>query len=205
MSDMVKILPELFLPVCMFPSCLFAVRTDYLAAHLKDFHAYSNEQAVSIVHEVRMHVGATVHSQAEKEKAATYLSAGSAENEGGTILEPLSFLRIAEGRQCLFCPYRAVSVDTLFKHAMAKHNKEAKSMTAANMFRSATKMNLQSVFGGSKKRWFEVSFCAAGLESDSCPVRFMKDFHGAPRLDHIGEDSSRMNAFLATIRFDIVL
>jgi hypothetical protein len=52
MSDNIKILTQLNLPVCMYPSCHFAVKADYLASHLKDAHSVSQEVAISYVVEV---------------------------------------------------------------------------------------------------------------------------------------------------------
>jgi superfamily II DNA helicase RecQ len=205
MSDKVTVLSELLLPVCMYPSCNFAVKTDYLAAHLKDTHGVLQELAIATVVEVLGAIGSVEQTPTEKNMAAKYLNAGNPGNRFSEILAPLPLLRIADGRRCLFCPYISVSVDTLFKHAQAKHEQEAGSLTAAEMFRSASKLTVQSVFGGSKKRWFEVSHCTDDDETDSCPVRFMKKFHGASGLEHIGEDPSRMNAFMATVRFDNVL
>jgi hypothetical protein len=205
MSDYVKILTQLSLPVCMYPTCHFAVKADYLAAHLKETHGVSQEAAVSAVVEVLRAIGSVQQTAAEKEIAVKYMKAGQPGNEAAELLHPLPFLRVAEGRRCLFCPYIAISADTLFKHAQANHGQDASATNAAEMFRSAPKLTVQSIFGGSKKRWFEVSECAGEEESGSSPVRYMKAFRGASGLEHIAEDASRMNAFLATVRFDSVL
>jgi superfamily II DNA helicase RecQ len=206
MSDNIKILTQLNLPVCMFPSCHFAVKEDYLASHLKDAHSVSQEVAISTVVEVLRAIGSVEQTAAEKEDAVKYFNPRNTGIDGNEALPPLPFLRVAEGRRCLFCPYIAISADTLFKHTQAKHGQEAMTTGAAEMFHSSRKLTVQSIFGGSKKRWFEVTDTAEEVvESDSSPVRFMKDFHGASGLEHISEDASCMNAFLATVRFDSVL
>jgi hypothetical protein len=77
---------------------------------------------------------------------------------------------------------------------------------AVEMFHSSRKLTVQSIFGGNKKSWFEVTDKTEDVvESDSSSVHFMTDFHGASGLKHISEDASFMNVFLATLRFDSVL
>jgi hypothetical protein len=205
MSDNVKILTQLSLPVCMYPSCQFAVKADYLASHLKDAHGVSQEMAIATVVEVLRAIGSIEQTAAEKKNAVKYFNAGNPGTDGSEVLPPLPLLCVAEGRRCLFCPYIAISADTLFKHIQANHGQEARNTSAAEMFHSSRKLTVQSIFGGSKKRWFEVTHTTEEVGSDSSPVRFMKDFHGASGLEHIAESASCMNAFLATVRFDSVL
>jgi len=205
MSDKIQVLRELRLPVCTFSSCEFAVKTTYLAGHLKDTHDFVHEDAVAIMNEISVVIDAIVHSPSEKEIATRYLSAGGAGSDSWATLAPLPLLRIAKGWRCLFCTYCAISMDTLWKHMQAKHVEESKSASSSDMFRGAPEITLQSVFGGSKKRWFEVGYSGDYAEAESCPGRFIAEFHGDSGLEHVGDDPSRMNAFLATVRFDSVL
>ena len=161
--------------------------------------------AIATVVEVLRAIGSIEQTAAEKKNAVKYFNAGNPGTDGSEVLPPLPLLCFAEGRRCLFCPYIAISADTLFKHIQANHGQEARNTSASELFHSSRKLTVQSIFGGSKKRWFEVTHITEEVESDSSPVRFMKDFHGASGLEHISESASCMNAFLATVRFDSVL
>jgi hypothetical protein len=143
---------------------------------------------------------------AEKEDAVKYFNPGNTRIDGNEALPPLPFLRVAEGRRCLFCPYIAISADTLVKNTQANHGQQAMTTGVAEMFHSSRKLTVQSIFGGSRKRWFEViDTTEEVVEFDSSPVRFMTDFNGASGLEHIYEDASCMNSFLETVRFESVL
>jgi hypothetical protein len=101
MSDNIKILTQINLPVCMYPSCHFAVKADYLASHLKDAHSVSQEVAISTVVEVLRAIGSVEQTSAEKEDAVKYFNPGNTGIDENEALPPLPVLGVAEGRRCL--------------------------------------------------------------------------------------------------------
>jgi hypothetical protein len=205
MNEKVQVLSELRLPVCTYMSCKFAVKINYLPAHLKDTHNYEHDNAVAVAEHISSVIWCMDQTDIDKEKAEMYFNAGNmAQNVGGK-LPPLLLLRVAEGWRCAICTYCAISMGTMWKQAQAKHGEVAKVTSPSDMFRDAVKFSLQSIFGGSKKRWFEVSFEAGDIENSSCPLRFMKQFNVSAGIEHVGDDPSRMNDFLATVRSDSIL
>jgi hypothetical protein len=100
MSDNVKILTRLSLPVCMYPSCQFAVNADYLASHLKYVYGVAQKMAIATVVEVRRAIGSIEQTATEKKNAIKYLNYGSRGTDIFEALSPLPLLCVAEGRRC---------------------------------------------------------------------------------------------------------
>jgi hypothetical protein len=91
---------------------------------------------------------------------------------------------------------------------MKRHvqNKHAELLLGAQSSdRIFEKVHVQSVFGGSKKRRFEVGLAVKDAVSISCPIRFLDEFQGSLSVKKVVEDVSHMNSFLSTTRSDQVL
>jgi hypothetical protein len=144
----------------------------------------------------------------DKDLKEAYLNAGVDCAVSPLSLNPLPLLPVLDGMRCHLCFYCAISVDTMRKHLASVHNlcgnpDDAGTAKVADF--SFMRIKVQSVFGGNKRRYFEVSATNGGTELGRGPMRFLSSFRENIEASINFSESRMMNAFLATTRFDSYL
>lgn len=201
MKERIQILADVLLPICMYETCMFAMRPEYLVRHLKETHKWGSEDAGEICKGAMKEISDIQATPEQKALAESYLAEGNDNRD--CILPCLPHLPVERGLRCPHCNYCATIMDTMRKHVQNKHTE---LLTDGNDCYSLLKsVNVQTIFGGSKKRWFEVSLAVQDAENDSCPIRYLTEFQGSLGASNLDEDVSHMNSFLSVSRFDQVL
>jgi Orsellinic acid/F9775 biosynthesis cluster protein D len=204
MKERILILAEIFMPICMYETCMFALKPEYLARHLKDTHKWDQEDAVKVSKEVTKEINEKEGTPEQRKVAQMYLGDYSENDWNGSCKLPcLPHLPVVQGLRCPHCQYCATIMDTMRKHVQNKHTELVLGAQSSDTL--FEKVHLQSVFGGSKKRWFEVGLAAKDAVNLSCPIRFLEEFQGSLSVEKVDEDVSHMNSFLSTTRLDQVL
>jgi superfamily II DNA/RNA helicase len=204
MKEHILILAEIFMPICMYETCMFALKPEYLARHLKETHKWDQEEAVKVSKEVTKEIYEKKGTPEQKKQAQMYLGDYSENAWNGSCKLPcLPHLPVVQGLRCPHCQYCATIVDTMRKHVQNKHAELLLGAQSSDTL--FEKVHVQSVFGGSKKRWFEVGLAVKDAVNPSCPIRFLEEFQGSLSVEKVDEDVSHMNSFLSTTRFDQAL
>jgi Orsellinic acid/F9775 biosynthesis cluster protein D len=204
MRERILILTEIFMPICMYKSCMFAMKPEYLARHLKETHKWDQEDAVKVSKEIAKEINEKEGTPEQKKLAQMYLAEYSEKASNESCKLPcLPHLPVMQGLRCPHCQYCATIMDTMRKHVQNKHAELVLGAQSSDTLYE--KVNVQSVFGAGKKRWFEVGLAVKDAENLSCPIRFLKEFQGSLSVENVDEDVSHMNSFLSTTRFDQVL
>jgi hypothetical protein len=73
MKERILILAEIFMPICMYETCMFALKPEYLARHQKETHKWDQEDAVKVSKEVTKEVNEKEGTPEQKKLAQMYL------------------------------------------------------------------------------------------------------------------------------------
>ena len=196
---------EIVFPICMYTTCMFAVNMDYLPRHMKTKHGWGADEIAEVVQEMETLVSQTKHTVDEEKLKQDYFAAGTDCAKSSNILPCLPSLPVLEGMKCHLCSYCAVSFDTMKKHWSGCHQEVNGADVADSGLRSLDalpKVLVQSIFGGNKRRYFEVNEHGSNSNYIEGPMRFLKEFKGSAISTAGPSETSHMNSFLATARFD---
>ena len=181
-----KYCKDLDVAICNEQSCRCAVEMESVVKHLRQTHGVESEAARGVLDDLK-----DVRGKCEGVGGmrGVYLDGDRSVGKVPRIAE----LPVVKCLKCRQCSYMSVNKDTLRKHCQ-KCWKEGGG--------GPTECLGQSVFGGNKVSYFEVE----EVDAERCEIgKRMVELQGCVPSRVQGEDISRMDPYLAEMRFDLHL
>jgi hypothetical protein len=101
MKKRIQILADVLLPICMYETCMFAMRPEYLVRHLKETHKWGSEDAREICKGAMKEKSDIQETPEQKSLAESYLAEG--DDNRDCILPCLPHLPVERGLRCPHC------------------------------------------------------------------------------------------------------